>query len=729
MATTAPRPATITGQIDRVIYHRPDNGYSVFKVIPDDISIGDIVCVGNLPAIRTGDRFTFDGEWVTHPQYGDQFVFTRHELILPKNRNGIVSYLASVAHGVGPIKAMNILNTLGEGCLDIIRDAPEELYRVPGLKPEQADQIIEAVQRNTVLAKLTSLICREGVTPGLAQRIYDRYGTASVQVVQDNPYVLADDVWGVGFKTADRVAQSTGVAPDSPYRIEAAVIHVLKEAGNEGHVYLPPQELVTWIRRLLGKGASISGEMVRSAVTRLAQREDVRVETDDMGRDCAVYHRKLWDAEVSVSQDMLRLARQEVREITGLAGMIEDLSMDYAPGQRQAIVTALTRPISIVSGGPGVGKSTIIDAVCRIYSALRPEKPIHLAAPTGRAAKRMSEATNYEAKTIHRLLNYHPEYGFQLHKNRPLEPGLLVVDEMSMCCVELAAALFQAVPDSMQVVLVGDVDQLPSVGPGSVLRDAILSGIIPATFLEYNFRQTKDSGIIPLAHHIRRGEVPDLAAAAGDVQARAVDAPEDVPELVAAAVRYAAQKGLGVMDFQVICPMKKGVSGVDNLNEVVREIVNPPEPEKPELRYGRHNFRVGDKVMVVKNHYGKVVYNGDIGIVVAVGKQDKDMAVRVRIDGFDHEFTWTELDYLTLAYACTVHKSQGNEFPLVVGVFTRQHYLLLQRNLIYTAVTRAKDQLLLVHQNGAIKRAVENDVIGERYSRLRERLEGRCKNV
>lgn len=399
--------------------------------------------------------------------------------------------------------------------------------------------------------------------------------------------------------------------------------------------------------------------------------------------------------------------------------------MQFSTDQKLAIKTALTNPLSIMTGGPGVGKSFTINGIISAYCELYPKNQIYLAAPTGRAAKRITESTDREAKTIHRLLKFHPEYGFQVNEDSPLKgPGLLVVDEVSMADIELAADLFAGIPSNMQVVLVGDVDQLPSVGPGSVLRDSITSGLIPTVRLEYNYRQAQGSRIATYAEMVRRGQVPPLAERDGDVECLFCEAAEQVAPLVLDRVRQAVEESLRPMDYMVLAPMHRGPAGVGALNEVIRELVNPAVPGKAELKYGKGVFRNGDKVMVVKNDYDKQVFNGDMGMIVKVEeKGDKGPGLWVRFE----EPVWfpaEDLDKLTLAYAGTIHKAQGSEFPLCIVVCVRSHYIMLQRNLLYTAITRAKHRLVLVCDPSAVEVAVKNDKIQERNSRLKERLVG-----
>jgi len=649
---------------------------------------------------------------------------------MPTTKAGITSYLTSTAYGVGRVKAAAIYDELGEDCLDLIqKEGPGCLLRVKGVTPEMAQEIHTKLMANTVLAELSALICREGVTPNLAHKIYNQYGADSVRVVKENPYMLSDDIHGVGFKIADKVAYSVGTLPNDAHRVEAAIDFVLKEAGNDGHCYLRPRDIVGKVlsNAVCGKASGIDVDDIRIANLKLI----------DSGRcvregDC-IYPVRMYQAEVSLAQRMRVLNGQMKYGLPELEDKLREWevanTVELATEQRGAVMMSVTCPLSIVTGGPGTGKTTTTNAIIAMYREYNPDKPVYLAAPTGRAAKRITETTGIEAFTLHRLLRYNPGYGGFTHNElNPLEPGLLVVDEASMMDVELADSLFKAVTNEMQVVLVGDVDQLPSVGPGSVLRDSIMSGVIPVTFLEYNYRQAQGSKIAYYAHQIRHGlEIP-LYEQFDDYWCRLVeDDCEDAGEMAARyvldEVRRAVGEGYGIMDFQVLAPMRRGSAGVNNLNDLIRDLVNPETAENKTKSW----YRVRDKVMVIRNDYKKMVFNGDIGQVVAAGvdtdaEGDETEGLYISFDGTEVFFPYNDLNILTLAYASTVHKSQGSEFPLVIMVCVKQHYVMLQKNLLYTGVTRARNKLVLVCQEYAVKKAAGNDLITERFSRLKEKL-------
>jgi exodeoxyribonuclease V alpha subunit len=549
------------------------------------------------------------------------------------------------------------------------------------------------------------------------------FGQDAVAKIKENPYVLCSEVYGIGFKTADQIALRTGIPKNSPFRVDAALLWVLNEAANEGHCYLRPSLIV---ERLIGKGIIAASAVKVEDVAESNQRliDDGRCAREG---DC-VYLKKLWVAERIVAAKVEALINRELQTINAadtLKKLIADIesrdSVEYAPAQKEAILKALCNPLSIITGGPGTGKTTAINAIVDIYSRLYPHNELYLCAPTGRAAKRMSEATGREAKTIHRLLRYNPNTGgFEYSSDNPLPgPGLIIVDEASMIDVELAAVLLAAVNadgnDAHQVVLVGDIDQLPSVGPGSVLRDLIASSRVPTTRLEFNYRQAGGSRIAELANRICRGEMISLKNQ-GDFEFVDADGGDSVAETITwLAETYVNAQGLSPLDWQVLVPMRRGSCGVKALNEALREIVNPARHDAPILG----GFRVGDKVMVIKNNYQLEVFNGDIGIVSQVEKG------KLLIDFGDREviFPFELLDNLQLAYASTIHKAQGSEFRLVIMGLCGQHYMMLQRNLIYTGMTRAKEKLILVGDSRSVAMAIKNNRIEERLSRLKERVQ------
>lgn len=716
-----PELQTLHGTVCRSVFYNAENGFCVLNVrLKEGLEAEeDIIQVsGNLAnRVREGDEYCFTGAWTKHPRYGRQFKFQDAELILPSGKKGVARYLSGITYGVGLAKAQKIIEALGEDCLTKIQEDPSVLNELDFLNDVQREEIAEDLSKNSVQAELAGMICREGIGKGLVAKIMAKYGRDSVRKVKENPYILADEVWGIGFKKADTVAAAVGIEPSSPFRIEAAVNYVLNEAGAEGHVFLKPSTIMALT---VGKKGLIADSGVGVPEIAAASGKLISEQKCVREGDC-IYSKKLYDAEKSVAAGIKRLlASEQVISVDDLDDMVSAIeqgeSIEYASQQREAIRISLSNTISIITGGPGTGKTTVINAICRIYEEAFPDNVIYLAAPTGRASKRMSEATGLPAYTIHRLLRYSPQHGgFEYGVGNPLPgPGLLIVDESSMIDIELAADLLEAVED-LQVVLVGDVDQLPSVGPGSVLRDCILSNQVPTVRLEFNYRQAGGSKVAEYANIICRGQVPPLVTA-GDFEFLEVEDAVQAAACVPPLVRGYLEAGYGQMDFQVLAPMRRGSCGVTALNDVVREIVNPDSGDK--LKLGQ--YRLGDKVLVIKNNYTLGVFNGDLGEIVAIEKG----IMTVDFGDFTQKFSDENLKLLTLAYATTVHKSQGSEFPVVIMPLVRQHYMMLQRNLLYTGMTRAKKRLVLIADRWSVERAIKNNVIEERFSMLAERLRG-----
>lgn len=734
-AARIPEYITLQGTIQRIIFHNPQNGYTVLSVDiagkeiekvakeAGPIESTDLKLTGHLAAPREGDEYRFTGTWVTHPRFGKQLKFTDAELLLPVSKSGVARYLSQITAGIGVKRAEKIVAALGENALEQIRENPGCLDHpdLAFLTEEQKSEIIADLTKNSIQADLAALICGPGIGMGTVMRIMKEFGQDAVAKIKENPYVLCDEVYGIGFKTADSIALRTGIPKNSPFRVDAALLWVLNEAANGGHCYLRPSLIV---ERLIGKGIIAASGVKVEDVAESNQRliDDGRCAREG---DC-VYLKRLWVAERIVATKIKELTGRPPASINGLERMIADIesrdSVEYAPKQKEAIVKALCNAVSVVTGGPGTGKTTAINAIVSIYSRLHPQNYLYLCAPTGRAAKRMSEATGEEAKTIHRLLRYNPTINnFEYGADMPLPgPGLIIVDEASMIDVELAAVLLAAVNadgnDAHQVVLVGDIDQLPSVGPGSVLRDLIASSRVPTTRLEFNYRQAGGSRIAELAHRVCQGEMISLKNQ-GDFEFVDADGGDSVAETITwLAETYVNAQGLSPLDWQVLVPMHRGSCGVKALNEALREIVNPARHDAPILG----GFRVGDKVMVIKNNYQLEVFNGDIGIVSQVEKG------KLLIDFGDREviFPFELLDNLQLAYASTIHKAQGSEFRLVIMGLCGQHYMMLQRNLIYTGMTRAKEKLILVGDSRSVAMAIKNNRIEERLSRLKERVAG-----
>jgi len=706
---------TITGTVDGIRFRNESTGWTVMSISTQvEGETIQVAAVGNLPAVRSGDEYKLIGKWSDHPKFGKQFQFDTFEVILPSTRQGIVRYLTTAAYGVGMAKARKIVDALGDDTLQKIKDNPAVLNDFDFLNEEQSDEIAGHLAQNETLADITALICREGIGKGTAMQIYNKYKDESVKVIKENPYILCDEVAGIAFKKADAVAQAVGVDPQSPYRVEAAYRYILDEAsGGEGHCFLTPNET---LRNLIGKnkrgkkgilyGSGIEQEDVINAYKNLSKRELITREGD------AIFDVEMQKAEIELANGVLALVNRgktEMPHINELIHKAEQVAqIEYASEQRTAIGDALTHPVSIITGGPGTGKSETVEGICNIYKELYPEAEIYKCAPTGRAAKRI------EGKTFHRLLRYNPyEGGFEYGYGNPLPgPGLIVADEFSMAGLILSRDFFSALDDH-KIVIVGDVDQLPSVSAGNVLRDMIDSGVIPTTRLKFNFRQANGSKIAEFANMVKDGIVPPFESI-GDYNFHHAVAPGETADKIIELIKWAIKEGYGIMDFQVLPPMYKGDAGVNKLNERIREMVNPKGKELA-------GFRVNDKVMVVRRNLYKIgAYNGDIGQVVELGKG------KVVVDFGDDtaDFTSEYLPYLQLAYAGTVHKAQGSEFPLVIEPVIRSFYIMLQRELFYTGMTRPRQDFHLVGDPAGIKIAVKNNKVQKRNSLLKERLRG-----
>ncbi len=712
---------TLAGLVERVTYHNAENGFCVLRVKARGHR--DVVTVvGHAAAISPGEWITASGEWVNDRMHGQQFKARFLRTSLPSSADGIEKYLASgMIRGVGPVYAKKLVAAFGDQVFDVIEATPDRLREIDGIGPVRAGSILAAWAEQKAVREIMVFLHSHGVGTARAVRIFKTYGADAIQVMTENPYRLARDIRGIGFKTADAIAMKLGIDKTAMIRVRAGIAYALTEAMDEGHCGLPTHQLMPSAVALL----EVDKDLVLTALN--LELADATVIADTVGQTPCIFLAGLYRAEKLIADRLLRLATgglpwPTIDPAKALPWVERMTGLSLADSQLAAIRLALLTKVLVITGGPGVGKTTIVNAILRILSA----KGVNLllCAPTGRAAKRMTEATGFEAKTIHRLLEVDPRSGsFKRGPDNPLDCNLLVVDEMSMVDVMLMQALMKAMPDESALLIVGDIDQLPSVGPGQVLADIIGSGAVPVVRLTEVFRHAAQSKIITAAHQINRGAIPDLAKPEGDSDFYFVpaDGPETAVSRIIELVKTRIPQRFNldpIRDIQVLCPMNRGGVGARSLNIELQAALNPAGERKVE-RFG-WTFAPGDKVMQIENDYDKDVYNGDIGYIDDV---DTDAAeLKVSFDGRTVTYGTGELDMLVPAYAATIHKSQGSEYPAVVIPMLTQHYPMLQRNLLYTGVTRGKRLVVLVGQKKAVAIAVKNVSGRQRWSKLNERL-------
>lgn len=718
----------LSGTVERVTFHTEDTGYSVLKVKVKGRH-EPVTVTGKVPLIHEGEVIQAEGEWVNVAEYGRQFKAEQIETTAPNSREGIEKYLASgLIEGIGPVYAKKLVEKFGEEVFEVIEQNSARLQEVPGVGKKRRIEIKSSWEKQKSVREIMIFLHRHGISTGKAVKIFQKYGATAMETVAQNPYQLARDIHGIGFKTADGIAQRTGIAPDSEARLRAGLFHLLLAAGSEGHTALPFDIILTKATELLG----VPVELITTVLAAAVASTELRQETiEDI---VLIFPPHLARAEEEIARRLQKLAAlpaayPAMDAEKALAWVQRTTGKELAPGQAAAVRQALTRRVLIITGGPGVGKTTILQSILRILSA-KGVQPV-LAAPTGRAARRMSESTGLEAKTIHRLLEFAPGgEGFKKNASSPLTGDLFVLDETSMVDVALMASFLRAVPQSGHLLLVGDVDQLPSVGPGTVLKDLIDSGTLPVARLTEVFRQAAESAIIKAAHSINEGKIPWVAKPAPpECDFHFIE--RDTPEAIAATIVHLAKERIPqafrmdpIQDIQVLCPMNRGLLGTGNINQLLQEALNPPgDWTKPECeRYGL-TFRQGDKVIQTRNNYDKDVFNGDIGRITGIQADPLEVLVEFE-DGRQAVYESGDVDELRPAYAITIHKSQGSEFPAVIIPVSTQHFVMLQRNLLYTGVTRGRRLVILVGDPKALGMAVRTVGAAKRWGGLRQRLEG-----
>ncbi len=722
--------SSLTGVIERITFHSSESGYTVARLNTGNVK-QLITIVGSFANIQAGQTLQLQGQWREHPQYGSQFQVVHYKETKPATLTGIEKYLGSgLIKGVGPVTAKRIVKHFGWDTLDIIEHQIDRLSEVTGIATKRIAMIQRTWAEQKSIKDVMIFLQSHGVSTTYAVKIYKQYGEGAISTVTTNPYQLASDIFGIGFLTADQIARNVGVSPWSKFRYRAGVLHVLDKASEDGHCYLPEKNIVPFTKELLTTEEQVAEETsIIGILSEMVREEQLIRDTD---REPLYYKPSFFYSE----QHLAKLLQQKLatslevdseRVKSWINRYTASRRIELSPQQYLAVVTAAQEQVMILTGGPGTGKTFVTRTIVKLWKAMG--RKIACAAPTGRAAKRLTEMTGIEAKTIHRLLEFDPsKMGFKRDLDRPLDCSAIVVDESSMVDLFLAHSLLKAIPDKAQILMVGDIDQLPSVGPGNVLKDLIASNKIPVVRLTQVFRQAAASAIITTAHQINHGQIPHLEPVSMKATSDCLwhnggTEPEHGVQTICDLIEhYIPRAGFdAATDVQVLCPMTRGVVGTRNLNKVLQQLINPSSEEKTELVRGDSILRTGDRVMQLKNDYNKEVFNGDLGMVMDIDHTEKE--VIINFDERDIVYDYADLNEITLAWATSIHKSQGSEYPVVILPLYTQHYVMLSRNLFYTGLTRAKQLALIVGSEKAIAIAVKQVKQQQRYTRLKERLE------
>jgi exodeoxyribonuclease V alpha subunit len=717
--------STIHGLLEKISYHNEENDFVVAKLREKEKKELTTI-IGNLSGINPGESLKLTGKWVQNKRFGEQFQVETFEVTVPATLLGIQKYLASgLIKGIGSIMSERIVEKFGLHTLEVIEKKPERLSEVEGIGPKRISMIIKAWVEHKEIKEIMIFLQGHGVSAAYSAKIYKQYGDQSIETVRENPYRLAHDIYGVGFITADKIAQNLGIDRNSLIRAKAGLIYILNRLTEEGHVYYPENQLIHKAKEIL----SVDEEIIILAVRELSKEKELFLEDlDPDGNLKAVYLAPFHVAETGVAQMLMNLKEfpSNIRPIhpeKAIEWVQQKLNIELAQRQEEAVLLAATSKVLIITGGPGTGKTTLITAILRIFQQMKLR--VLLAAPTGRAAKRMNEATGWEAKTIHRLLEYSPHKGgFRKDEDDPLEADVVIIDETSMVDTLLMYHLLKAIQSHAHLILVGDVDQLPSVGPGNVLKDIIRSGKFTVVRLTEIFRQAQESMIVVNAHKVNQGQFPVLKEIDKPEKTDFQFIQEEDPEKILQNILDLCSERIPrqfrfhpLREIQVLAPMLKGIIGVANLNIELQKRLNPGQPG---ITHGAWNFRIGDKVMQIVNNYDKDVFNGDIGWISKIDSEERELVID--FDGRPVPYDYSDLDEVVLAYAVSVHKSQGSEYPVVILPVVTQHYMLLQRNLIYTGITRAKKLVIMIGTKKALAIAIRNNKPQRRYTLLSERL-------